>query len=294
MHSNDTVSWPKALGGSIFAIAILLFFIFGLQYLVWSITRYTSIPLLVPGFIAAVLYPLLTFLCLKKFIEKFLKIPLKTLRFSPFRLNLGGILIGLLLPALVLFVYNLMPGEWIVTNDIRMPDFVFYIIMFGIAVGITEEMVFRGVIMGLLEKCYNFRAALIISSVIFASIHLVNGFISPLSFIQLVISGSIIGALLGLVGYYYNSFWNNALIHALWNILLLVVFNIAITPSDNVICTYVLNSQSPLITGGDFGFEASAVTALVVLVFIGIMVYVIKRRQRIAAGNSDAGEPYAQ
>ncbi len=278
MHSNDTISWIKAWGGSLFALAITLFFAFSLQYLFSLVTRYTAIPLLVPGLTIAVLYPLLTFLSLKQFIEKILKIPLNTLRFSPFKLNLGGVCIGILLPCLILLIYNLMPGEWIVTNEIHTSYIIFYLIMFAVAVGITEEMVFRGVIMGLLEKCYNIRVALIVSSVIFASIHIVNGFISPLSFIQLVITGSIIGLLLALVGYYYNSFWNNALIHALWNGLLLILLTIAVEPSDNVICTYVLESQSPLITGGDFGFEASAVSAFAVLIFIGIMVYVIKKR----------------
>ena len=287
MHSNNAVSWIKAWGGSIFAIAISLFFAFSLPFLFLYIVMYTlpSIPFLIPGLILAVLYPLLTFLSLKVFIEKILKIPLKTLRFSPFRLNLGGVLIGILLPALILIVYNLLPGEWIVEENLT-SDYIYNVMWYGISIGITEEMVFRGVVMGLLEKCYKFRAALIVSSVIFASLHLVSGFISPLSTIQLIVSGSIMGVLLGLVGYYYNSFWNNALIHALWNALLLVVFYIGTGPTNISVFTYVLESQSPLVTGGDFGFESSAVSTLAILFYTGIMVYVIKRQQRIAAGNS--------
>ena len=69
MHSNDTISWIKAWGGSLFALAITLFFAFSLQYLFSLVTRYTAIPLLVPGLTIAVLYPLLTFLSLKQLLS---------------------------------------------------------------------------------------------------------------------------------------------------------------------------------------------------------------------------------
>ena len=283
MESNHSVHWLKAWGGAILSTAILNFFAISIQLTVQYITMNTPIPFMLTGIVFAILYPLLTFLCLRILIEKLFKIPLKTLRFTRFKINPGGILIAALLPCSIILAYCCVPGEWLMTTQINIQNIIYGIIMYGIAVGITEEMVSRGVIMGLFEKCYNIRIAIILSSVLFASMHVINGALSLVSFIQLIAGLTAVGVLLALIGYRYNSFWNNALVHAVWNSLLLVILSIAPYASRNTIWSYVLESRSIWVTGGEFGFEASAICFLVVLIFIAIMRVIIKKRPRIAA-----------
>ena len=64
-------------------------------------------------------------------------------------------------------------------------------------------MVFRGVIMGLLEKWGNIKIAVIVPSVLFGLLHVLNGKLNLLSFIQLLIAGTVVSILFH--GYPFNT-----------------------------------------------------------------------------------------
>ena len=122
-----------------------------------------NISKIIVGIISACIYPLLTFYGLKILIERLVKVPLHTLRFRKFKINQTGIIIGVLLPAVVVISYLLMQGEWKTseTSAIRKIEIaVTGICFYSISAGIAEEMVFRGVIMGLLEKWKNIKIAI--------------------------------------------------------------------------------------------------------------------------------------
>ena len=273
---NNHITWVKALFGSLLAIFVLIVSqMLTLQF--GEILTILNTPKIIVGIISACIYPLLTFCGLKILIERLLKVPLHTLRFRKFKINQTGIIIGVLLPAVVVISYLLMQGEWktLETSTIQKIEIaVTGICFYSISAGIVEEMVFRGVIMGLLEKWKKIKIAIITPSVLFGLLHVFNGKLNLMSFIQLLIAGTVVGILFSLIAYNYNNFWNNALVHALWNASTIGVMHIGTTIYENSVYTYVIKSKSFLITGGDFGIEASIISISAYLIFI---IFIILR-----------------
>ncbi|MBQ8927248.1 MAG: CPBP family intramembrane metalloprotease [Oscillospiraceae bacterium] len=279
MDGNIKVTWKTTLLGSFLAIISLIVSQL-LSQGIGELFAMVKIPQYIAAVISAILYPLFTFLSLKISIEKLLNIPLNTLRFKRFQLNIAGIIIAILLPALVVISYLFMQGEW-AESDISPADKITVavtgICYYSIAAGIVEEMVFRGVIMGLLEKWKNTKIAMLVPSVLFGLIHILNGALSPMSLIQLAAAGTVVGILFSLIAYHYDNFWNNALVHALWNASTIGIMHIGTEPYEHSVYTYVLKSESMMITGGDFGIEASVISIIAYLLFIGIMIFLMKR-----------------
>ena len=187
------------------------------------------------------------------------------------------------MPCLVSGILLLTNGHWennpfetIVVWEIITGAVFFY----GIGTGIVEEMIFRGVIMSTLEYRFNKIAAITVPSVLFGLIHIVGRDLDFFSIIQLIIAGSIVGILFSLVTYETGNIWNNALIHAVWNMIIIGgILNIGDTSSEYAIYNYVLDSESFLITGGDFGIEASIVAILAYAIFIGVAVLLMKKKK---------------
>lgn len=284
MDGNNEVTWKKALLGSLLAIFSLIISQL-LSQGIGELFAMVKIPQYIATVISAVMYPLSTFICLKITIEKLLKIPLNTLRFRKFNLNIAGIIIAVLLPTVVVISYLFMQGEWIendMTSSDKITTAVAGICYYSIAAGIVEEMVFRGGIMGLLEKWKNIKIAIIVPSVLFGLIHILNGALGPISLIQLVAAGTVVGILFSMIAYYYDNFWNNALVHALWNASTIGVMHIGTEPYESSIYTYVLKSRSMMITGGDFGIEASIISILAYSLFIAILALMLRRKERTA------------
>lgn len=284
MDGNNEVTWKKALLGSLLAIFSLIISQL-LSQGFGELFAMVKIPQYIAAVISAILYPLFTFLCLKITIEKLLKIPLNTLRFRGFKLNIAGIAIAILMPAVVVTAYLFMQGEWVesgISQAEKITVAVTGICYYSIAAGIVEEMVFRGAVMGLLEKWKNIKIAMIVPSVLFGLIHILNGALSPVSLIQLAAAGTVVGILFSMIAYYYGGFWNNAFVHALWNASTIGVMHIGTEPYENSIYTYVLRSRSMMITGGDFGIEASLISIIAYSLFIVILALMLIKKERTA------------
>lgn len=69
-----------------------------------------------------------------------------------------------------------------------------------------------------------------------------------------------VGILFSLVTYESGNIWNSALIHGGWNMVMIGgILQIGDTVNESAVYNYVLETKSFLLTGGDFGVEASAV-----------------------------------
>ncbi len=69
-----------------------------------------------------------------------------------------------------------------------------------------------------------------------------------------------VGILFSLVTYESGNIWNSALIHGVWNMVMIGgILQIGDTVNESAVYNYVLETKSFLLTGGDFGVEASAV-----------------------------------
>lgn len=279
---NKKMSTGKTVAGIVLAIAIMVITQI-VASMVGGIPVMLGMPTAVGNILGGILYPVFALFCVKLLCTKLLDLSLEECKVTKFSLKPIWCIAAVVMPCLVSGILLLTNGHWennpfetIVVWEIITGAVFFY----GIGTGIVEEMIFRGVIMSTLEYRFNKIAAITVPSVLFGLIHIVGRDLDFFSIIQLIIAGSIVGILFSLVTYDTGNIWNNALIHAVWNMIIIGgILNIGDTSSEYAIYNYVLDSESFLITGGDFGIEASVVAILAYAIFIGVAVLLMKKKK---------------
>ncbi|MDE5582337.1 MAG: CPBP family intramembrane metalloprotease [Ruminococcus sp.] len=232
------------------------------------LVKFTGIPEFTGGLVASVIYPFLTYLLLKIFCKKFLSTEISEFGIGKLKLKPVWCIIAFVLPVAVDFLLICMGGDFhAIENDLlyKLNIFVTGVCLYSIAGGIVEEMIFRGVIMGIIKKNYNTKSAVIIPSVLFGIVHLANGRLDFLSAVQLIIAGTAVGIMFSLIMLNDNNFWNNALVHAVWNMSTLGLFHIQAFSAEYQeisLFNFVMYSDDRLITGGEFGTEVSVIAIL--------------------------------
>ena len=223
-----------------------------------------SVPKVVCNIISSMLYLLFTVSLVKILLDKFLKMTFKDVRFSIENIRLKYILIALLMPATVIITYIILGAEFS-GNNFTLSEKIIYIVSsvfyYGVSVGIVEELIFRGIMLSCLERRFNITVAVTVPSFIFGILHIIGRNLDFISIVQLIAAGSLVGILFSIVSYKSDSIFNSAIMHGLWNILIIGgIFNINAYIDKNALYNLIINSRSFLITGGDFGVEASIVS----------------------------------
>lgn len=231
---------------------------------------------------AAVLYSLLTFLGLKLLCNKVLGRPLEDFGIGKYKLSPCWGVCAFLMPALVVAAFLFVPGHWenpAMDQAQILKALTGAVLFTGLAVGFVEEAVFRGVIMKALEMRWNKWIAVIVPSVTFGVLHVIGTGMDFVSFLQLLIAGSAVGILFSLVTYESGNIWSSALMHGVWNMCMGTgILYIGNEMSENSIFNYVLDTNSFLISGGDFGVEASCISIAVYLMFIMLAIILLRRK----------------
>lgn len=247
-----------------------------------ELTLNVGVPPAICNILAGVLYVVFAFVGVKLLCNKILKISLNELRIPSLKLKPIWMITAFVMPALVLAIAILLGGHWEI-NTFNAADrnatITGAIFFYGLATGIVEELIFRGIIMGCLEKRFNIRIAIIIPSVLFGLLHIIGNDLGFVSIIQLLIAGSVVGILFSLIAYESNSIWNNAIVHGIWNMTIIGgIFYIGNEADSSSIFNFILDNKSFLISGGDFGIEASVISIFAYLLFIVLAAVQIKRR----------------
>lgn len=197
-----------------------------------------------------------------------------------FNIKKWGVIVSVLLPAFVIFSYVII-GK-VNVNTFSFGE-VFLIItasaLIAIKSGITEEILFRGYIMKLLEWRWNKYVAIFVPSFIFSLLHIPSmEKITAGGVALLIISGTLVGVMFSLVAYRGNSISNSALIHAFWNFAIITDI-LHITTEKAVygkpIFSIILFTENPLLTGSGFGIEASIISIIAysfVCIIIGFFI----------------------
>lgn len=280
--SRKQLSTLQAIIGILFSIVILVI----AQLLAFSISEIPlrlGIPSSLCNIIAGILYVALTLFGVNILSNKVLKVSLLELRIPKFSLKGIWVIAAVLMPMIVLILSVITGGHWKINlfgTETTLEIITSAIVFYGLAAGIVEEVVFRGVIMGCLERRFNIWIAVIIPSILFGVVHIIGNELDFLSVIQLLIAGSIVGILFSLVAYESNSIWNNAMIHAVWNMVIIGgILHIGSEADGNSILNFVLKNKSFLISGGDFGIEASVISILAYLIFIILAIVLLKKKE---------------
>lgn len=254
-----------------------------LSLLIGNAAYAIGLPIAVGNILAGILYPIFALLSVTLLCKKILGITLRELKITKITLKPVWCIVAILMPIIVSVLFLLTPGQWVepspsnvdIINTIT--SGVFFI---GISTGIVEEAIFRGVIMSALEYRWNKRVAIIVPSILFGIVHIFGNDLDLLSCIQLIIAGSAVGILFSFIAYESGNIWSGALVHALWNIGIIGrILHIGTQVDDTAIYNYVLDTKSYLLSGGDFGIEASIIGIVVYLLF-SLLAFLLIRKRR--------------
>lgn len=188
----------------------------------------------------------------------------------------AGILTGSGLQSLTILVVYLYGGfKVIAVNPVST-----LIIPFTVAltVAVIEEILLRGIVFRITEEKWGSTIALITSGLIFAGLHVVNPHVTVVS----VLCITVVGVLLGAAYMYYRNLWMPIAIHFAWNFTQNGIFG-AIT-SGNEKTSSLLTTQitgPEILTGGQFGPEASIQAVLVCLIAAIIIIMLLNKQNKI-------------
>ena len=133
----------------------------------------------------------------------------------------------------------------------------------GFGAGIVEEIVFRGIIMNAVEKRFHKKAAIIAPSLLFGFVHIIGMNFNLLSCVLVIIAGTMVGIMFSLIASETKSIWNSAIVHAVWNIIIIGgILNIGTAFDEYSLYSYILETNSFVITGGEFGIESSVIAVM--------------------------------
>lgn len=141
------------------------------------------------------------------------------------------------------------------------------------SVSISEEVLVRGYILRNLMLSLNKYLALIISSAIFSLIHAANPAIETIGFINIFLSGILMGG-----SYIYTrNLWYPIALHFSWNFFQAIFgFNVSGLKTPTVV--NITFPEFNILNGGTFGLEGSILVSILSLLAILIVLKYYKQR----------------
>jgi len=257
----------KTLGGAVLAIVIKL-----ASDIAASLLASGLVLLNAPEWICMAAYSLIyiaaALLLVKLVFGKMFKFRLEELGLSKFSLKPVYVVLAFLLPAAVCGIYLLFVKGSYVPSEMdagkKASALVFGVFYTAIAAAVVEEALFRGVLMNLLKKRWNTAVGVLVPSVLFGAVHIME-MENPnvLDCVQVVAAGALAGILFSLIAIKTGSVWNSMIVHSIWNLVIAGnILSIGAEPSESALVTYVLDSKSYAVTGGAFGIEASVIAVI--------------------------------
>lgn len=215
-------------------------------------------------------------MALNLYVKKALRLDLAYFRITKEGFRFLWVIIAVLLPSLVILFYIIfVKGTVSYGNGDPIVRNIVYALRTGLSAGITEEVLFRGYIMKLVEIRWNRKAAVLVPSVIFAVLHMAKGMGSA-DVLLLFAAGTTVGIMFSMVTYANGSVINSAAIHAAWNTLIIGVFSFASQQIEyGSIINFTIESDNIFITGGRFGVEA-AVPSIIGYIAVIVLAVICK------------------
>lgn len=163
------------------------------------------------------------------------------------------------------------------------PDFslgLFVLFLLGFMVqGMAEEILCRGYFLVSFSRRYPLYAAALANSLLFAALHLLNGGISILAFINLFLFG-IFASL-----YFINrgNIWGIGAFHSIWNLVQGNFYGIRVSGINvqSSLFTSVSCEGKELLSGGAFGLEGSIMVTIVLCLGI-VFLYVRNKKKSLS------------
>lgn len=202
-----------------------------------------------------------------------------TKRFSNFYV---GAVVGILL--VVISVAAVMLTGTIKYNGVfKSIDFVMILFMLGgfIIQGAMEEFLCRGIVLCSLKKKTSLPMAIGISTAMFIIPHLSSlseG--KPIYIVLGILNLILISVIFSLFTLRFNSIWATCGLHSIWNFILFNIFGLNLSGKDETTAAvFDLRSVGENIcNGGEYGIEASIITAVVLAVAAALILYLSRKK----------------
>ncbi len=177
---------------------------------------------------------------------------------------LFGIAMGAGVMSLVVGIIALFGGYKVVGQN--GPEVLIGVLGVAIISGITEEILFRGIIFRFFEQWLGSISALSISALLFGFAHIGNPGSSWLAAFAIAIEA---GIMLGAIYMLTRRLWAAIGLHMAWNSVQGGVFGIKVSGTDVPGLLISKSSGPELLTGGAFGAEAS-LPAIILCTAVGV------------------------
>ena len=162
---------------------------------------------------------------------------------------------------------------------VNIPMIVFLkVFIFFIFQGLFEEILFRGYLMPLFSKVIGIKFTIILLSFLFTCIHLLNPNLNIIGLTNVFLAG----VTFSLIYYYTGNIWLVGAMHTFWNFILgfIVGSQVSGIPTFYSILFSLPVEGKDLISGGEFGFEASIVETMLELAISLFVIYLIKKEKK--------------
>lgn len=192
-----------------------------------------------------------------------------------------GLAVGILLISVSFLAIWLFNGLHINTIQYDSETLKAVVISLGlfILVALSEELLFRGYIQGLLRNHYGANIAIIHSSILFALLHMMNpGILStPFTLINIFLVGLFFAVTREITG----GIWLAIGFHLTWNFFQGNIYGFAVSGTDSKTIISITSQGNSFISGGDFGAEGSMIATVILL--IACIIVIRKRRSKSAS-----------
>jgi uncharacterized protein len=168
--------------------------------------------------------------------------------------------------------------EW--TDIIWEPSTLFISFGWMTLIAFSEEMVFRGYILGnLMDWLPNKWIALGISSILFTAYHAITPGIHTLAFVNLFLAGMLLG-----INYIFTrNLWFSFLLHLGWNFFEGPILGFHVSGTTFPSLFQAQPNGDLFITGGEYGLAGSMPMTLLLVVAILVLAWAFERKyQRIS------------
>ena len=236
------------------------------QGLVMSLLTAAGIPAWLNHIAGGFLYAVLAYLLVRLYCTRVLKEELAAFCVPKCRIQMKWAVAAVLLPALVSAFYLFLPGSYVsnpLDTGVKLAFVTRGVFLAGVGAGVVEELLFRGLLMNAVMKKCGMAAGIFAPSVLFALLHIIGMEFSLLSCVQVMVAGTMVGVMFSLIALEGHSVWNSAIVHGVWNMIIIGGgLTIGTEVNGYSVSSYVLETRSFWLTGGEFGIESSVVAII--------------------------------
>jgi membrane protease YdiL (CAAX protease family) len=227
------------------------------------------------GALLVVVTAILAYKVFKRWVER---APDRELSLGGLAIDLpAGLLSGFLLFSIMAGIVSLLGG--LSVKGVNGEGQLWTVLGMAMVSGVTEEIVFRGLIMRQIEGWLGSWWALAITSAIFGFGHIFNPGATLFAGFAIMMEA---GILLGACYLYTRRLWLPIGLHAAWNFTQGWVFSVPVSGGEASKGLLVTTRAGPdWLTGGAFGLEASVVAMVVATLAGVVMLWLAIRRGRI-------------